>query len=315
VKFRYLLFLPLIFCVAKTFALDDPVRIDSGLVSGLAACDKGDVRVYKGIPFAAPPVGDFRWREPQPVKPWDRVRECKEYGPWCPQPRSMVGFESGNEFSEDCLYLNIWTPAKSAKEKLPVMVWIHGGGCTTGSGATKTYDGTKLAQNRVVVVTINYRLGPFGYFAHPLLSKESPHGVSGNYGHLDQIAALRWVKLNIAAFGGDPGCVTIFGESAGSMSVCRLMVSPLAKGLFHRAIAQSGGAHGRNRHLKEKKGLLNSMESEGERLAAKLGCDKAPDVLQALRTKTSQELLEASEPSRHSYLEQHQLPSHRLAFH
>jgi len=274
----------------------DPVRIDSGQISGAASGADAAVRVYKGIPFAAPPVGDLRWKPPQPVKPWEGVRACTEFGPWCPQPKQMLGRETARQ-SEDCLYLNVWTPARKPDEKLPVMVWIHGGGCTTGSGASQFYDGEALARQGVVLVTINYRLGPFGFFAHPALSKESPRGVSGNYGMLDQIEALRWVQRNIAAFGGNPGCVTIFGESAGSASVSRLMVSPPAAGLFHRVIAESGGVHGRNRHLKEQAGNLEPMEKVGEQIAAKLGCDKAADVLAALRAKSAEELLAASDPA------------------
>jgi len=271
----------------------DPIRVDSGRISGVAS---GDVRVYKGIPFAAAPVGKLRWRPPQPVEPWEGVRRCTEFGPWCPQPKPVLGKELGPT-SEDCLYLNVWTPAKSPDAKLPVMVWIHGGGHTTGSGAASFYEGTRLARQGVVVVTINYRLGPFGYLAHPLLSKESERGVSGNYGMLDQIAALRWVQRNIASFGGDPGCVTIFGESAGAVSTCRLMVSQLAKGLFHRAIAQSGGAHGRNRHLRKTWYGMEPMEKVGERIAAALGCDQADDVLAALRATSAEALLKATNPA------------------
>ena len=277
-------------------ALEEPVKIETGLVSGTADGSEG-VRAFKGIPFAPPPVGELRWKPPQPAKPWQGVRACAEFGPWCPQPKSAVGFPGGTSFSEDCLSLNIWTAAKTANDKLPVMFWIHGGGCTTGSGASIGYDGTALARQGVVLVTINYRLGPFGYLAHPLLSKESAQGVSGNYGHLDQIAALQWVQRNIAAFGGDPGCVTIFGESAGAMSVCRLMVSPLAKGLFHRAIAQSGGAHGRNAHLREGRLLMEPAEKIGERIAATLGCDKADNPLAAMRAVSADELLKASNPA------------------
>jgi para-nitrobenzyl esterase len=276
--------------------LADPIRIESGLVSGAVSGTEGDVRVYKGIPFAAPPVGDLRWKPPQPVKPWEGVRACTEFGPWCPQPKAIMGRETGKQ-SEDCLYLNVWAPAHKTAGGLPVMVWIHGGGCTTGSGSSAFYNGEALARQGVVLVTINYRLGPFGYFAHPALSKESEHGVSGNYGLLDQIEALRWVQRNIAAFGGNRGCVTVFGESAGSMSVCRLMISPLAAGLFHRAIAESGGAHGRNRHLRQTRDALEPMETVGEQLAAKLGCDKAPDAAAALRSKTPEELLAASNPA------------------
>ena len=273
-----------------------PIRIDSGQISGLVLGADKDVRAYKGIPFAAPPVGDLRWGPPRPVKPWDGARACTEFAPWCPQPRPLMGREFG-KLSEDCLYLNVWTPAKAPDDKLPVMLWMHGGGHAVGSGAMTYYGGEKLARQGVVVVTINYRLGPLGYLAHPRLSKESEHNVSGNYGLLDQIAALKWVQRNIAAFGGDPGCVTVFGESAGAVSTCRLMVSPLAKGLFHRAIAQSGGAHGRNRHLREAWYGMEPMEKVGERIAAALGCDKADDPLAALRAKSWQELLEASSPS------------------
>jgi len=279
-------------------ALSDPLKLDSGLISG-AACEKGDVRVYKGIPFAAPPVGDFRWKPPQPALPWDGTRACMEFRSWCPQPKPLMGKELG-PLSEDCLYLNVWTPAlfvNRRSDRLPVMVWIHGGGHTTGSGASPFYDGELLAREGVAVVTINYRLGPFGYLAHPLLSKESEHGVSGNYGLLDQIAALKWVQRNIAAFGGNPECVTIFGESAGSVSVCRLMISPLARGLFHRAIAESGGAHGGNRRLREALPKLDPMEKIGETLAASLRCNREKDVLAALRAKSFQEILDAASPA------------------
>jgi para-nitrobenzyl esterase len=272
-----------------------PVRIDSGLVSGATVGAKNDVRVYRGIPFAAPPVGELRWKAPQPVKPWEGVPACTEFGPCCPQPTPLIG-QAPEKVSEDCLYLNVWTAAKQADAKLPVMVWIHGGGHTTGSGSMPFYSGETLAREGAVIVTINYRLGPFGYFAHPLLSKESPQGVSGNYGMLDQIAALEWVKRNIAAFGGDPARVTIFGESAGAVSVCRLMISPLAKGLFHRAVAESGGAVGRNRHLRETWYGMEPGEKLGERVAKTLGCDGEKDVLAALRRVSAEKLLEASDP-------------------
>ncbi|HUT34547.1 MAG TPA: carboxylesterase/lipase family protein [Planctomycetota bacterium] len=272
------------------------IQLDSGLIAGASLGEKGDVHAYKGIPFAAPPVGDLRWRPPQAPKPWEGVRACTAFGPWCPQPQPLMGRELGT-LSEDCLYLNVWTPAHKPTDRLPVMVWIHGGGHTTGSGASTYYDGERLAREGVVLVTINYRLGPFGYLAHPLLSQESEHKASGNYGLLDQIAALQWVQRNVAAFGGDPGCATIFGESAGSASVCRLMVSPLAKGLFHRAIAQSGGAHGNNRHLREEWNRLPPMEKIGEQLAEQLGCARAADPLATLRAKTWQEVLAAAAPA------------------
>ena len=287
--------LTLIASLAWAAAPGDPVKIDAGLINGVSGASAGS-RVYAGIPFAAPPLGNLRWKPPQPVKPWEGVRDCSAFGPWCPQPKPMLGKELG-KLSEDCLYLNVWTSAKNYEARLPVMFWIHGGGCTTGSGGSSYYNGEALAKQGVVVVTINYRLGPFGFFAHPLLSQESEHGVSGNYGLLDQIAALQWVQRNIARFGGDPNCVTIFGESAGSASVCRLMVSPLAKGLFHRAIAESGGAEGRDRHLKQDVGRVEAMEKIGQRIATKLGCDKAPYVLAELRAKSADELLSASDPA------------------
>ena len=208
------------------------VKVTGGTIQGEVL---KDMTVYKGIPFAAPPVGDFRWKAPQPVVAWDGIRECKEFG-----PNPMQG--NGENCSEDCLYLNVWTPAKSAKEKLPVMVWIYGGGFA--GGATSYYDGTLLARKGVIVVSVAYRVGRLGFLSLPELSAENPAGVSGNYGLLDQIAGLQWVQDNIARFGGDPGNVTIFGESAGGISVSMLCASPLAKGLFQRAISQSGGSFG-----------------------------------------------------------------------
>ena len=208
------------------------VKVTGGTIQGTVL---ENVTVYKGIPFAAPPVGDFRWKAPQPVVAWEGIKECKEFG-----PNPMQG--NGEGCSEDCLYLNVWTPAKSPKDKLPVMVWIYGGGFA--GGATSYYDGTLLSQKGVVVVSVAYRVGKLGFLSLPELSAEDPNGVSGNYGLLDQIAGLQWVKDNIAKFGGDPGNVTIFGESAGGISVSMLCASPLAKGLFQRAISQSGGSFG-----------------------------------------------------------------------
>jgi para-nitrobenzyl esterase len=272
------------------------VKIESGLISGATVGEGKDVQVYKGIPFAAPPVGDLRWKPPQPVKAWASVRACNEYGPSCPQQNlleRLYGQKLGPT-SEDCLYLNLWGPAKKSNEKYPVMVWIHGGAYTMGSGSSRAYDGEALARQGVILVTINYRLGPFGWFAHPSLSKESGHNSSGNYGLLDQIAALQWVKRNIAAFGGDANRVTLFGESAGAGSVCYLMASPLAKGLFHRAIAESGSAFGANRHLRETWYGQEPMEKMGERIAHDLGCDKEKETLAALRLKSAEEILNGS---------------------
>jgi len=221
--------------VAWVFAAsNEPVKLDAGLVSGVAS---PEMRIYKGIPFAAPPVGDLRWRAPQPVAHWDGVRQADAFEPVCMQ--NSGGGGGDQKVSEDCLYLNVWTGAKSAGEKRPVMVWIYGGGYNTGSGSQPDYDGEALAKKGAVVVTINYRLGVFGFFSYPELTRESDRRGAGNFGLLDSIAALQWVQKNIAAFGGDPKRVTIFGESAGAGLVANLMVSPQSKGLFHRAIGES----------------------------------------------------------------------------
>jgi para-nitrobenzyl esterase len=222
-------------------ALTEPVRVEQGLLSGVAGASP-EVRIFRGVPFAEAPVGDLRWRAPKPPKNWTGVRDASEFGAICTQRRpnaAGIGAEP-RPMSEDCLYLNIYTAARTATDKLPVMVWIHGGALTAGAASVAGYDGEQLARKGVVVVTINYRLGVFGFFAHPELSKESDHAASSNYGLLDQIAALQWVQKNIAAFGGDPKCVTIFGESAGSWSTNLLAASPLARGLFHRVIGESG---------------------------------------------------------------------------
>lgn len=208
-----------------------PISVTGGTISGT---DTGEVRTFLGVPFAAPPVGDLRWRAPQAVVPWQGVRATNAFSPACRQTASWIT----NPQSEDCLYLNIWAPEKA--EKLPVIVWIHGGGYFGGTGAQPGYDGTRLTKRGVIVVTINYRLGIFGFLATPELSAQSPDHASGNQGIDDQIAALRWVKANIAAFGGDPDRVTIMGESAGANSVAVLVASPAAKRLFQRAIAESG---------------------------------------------------------------------------
>lgn len=221
------------------------VKISSGLLSG--QWESNGVRVFKGIPYAAPPVGPLRWKEPQPVKAWQGVRSCDEFGDHPMQVHiwdDMI-FRSKHG-SEDCLYLNVWTGAKDPTDKLPVFVYFHGGGLFAGDGSEPRYDGTSLASKGLVVVTINYRLGIFGFFAHPGLTRESPHHASGNYGFLDQVAALKWVRDNIAAFGGDPARVTIGGQSAGSRSVSGQMCSPLANGLFIRAIGESGSMMGIN---------------------------------------------------------------------
>ena len=225
---------------AEMPALANALSTEGGQIADVAP-DASGVRSFKGIPFAAPPVGALRWKAPQPVKPWEGERQANQFGPRCMQSARLGNIDPLNpRMGEDCLYLNIWTPAKSADERLPVMVWIYGGSFNVGAGSEPWYDGTNLAKKGVVVVTLNYRVDVFGFLAHPELTAESGHGASGNYGFMDQIAALQWVKRNIAAFGGDPGAVTIFGESAGSLSVSTLMASSVAKGLFQRAIGQSG---------------------------------------------------------------------------
>jgi para-nitrobenzyl esterase len=225
---------------SPTLAEDVPVvAIDSGKISGVRS---GDVTSYKGIPYAAPPVGEGRWRAPAPAPTWLGVRPAANYGADCEHSRRDWEADRANApMGEDCLYLNVWTPTKPVKGGAPVLFWIHGGSFTAGSGAQRAYDGTKLAARGAVVVTINYRLGRFGFFAHPALTPEAGTGATGNWGLMDQIAALRWVQKNIRALGGDPKNVTIVGESAGGGSVNQMMVMPAAQGLFAKAIAQSGG--------------------------------------------------------------------------
>ncbi|MFD0687315.1 carboxylesterase/lipase family protein [Actinomadura fibrosa] len=226
-----------------------PVAIDSGLVEGCPCRDRS-VTVFRGIPYAAPPVGDLRWRPPRPPVPWDGVREAHTFGPICPQPPGAELDGLDLPMSEDCLTLNVWTGAGSAAESRPVLVWIYGGGFRLGTGASPRYDGENLARKGLVVVTFNYRLGAFGFLATPELSAESGHGASGNYGLLDGIAVLEWVRRNIAAFGGDPGRVTVAGQSAGAGTVNFLAMSPLAKGLFRNAVAQSHARYSRDPELR-----------------------------------------------------------------
>ena len=220
-------------------ALAETVKAEGGLLKGTV---EDGLQIYRGIPYAAPPVGDLRWRPPQPAPKWEGVRAADQFGRACVQTNTAIANLPAP--SEDCLYLNVWTPAKSAGEKLPVLVWIHGGGFVAGTPAEQLYHGEWLAKKGVVVVSIGYRLGVFGFLAHSDLSAESPQHVSGNYGILDMIAGLQWVQKNISAFGGDPKKVTIQGESAGAAAVSILCASPLAKGLFRGAIAESGGSFG-----------------------------------------------------------------------
>src|SRR6185437_3745495 len=239
---------------------------------------------FQGIPYAAPPVGALRWQPPQPVKPWSGVRQVRGFGPRCmqlPLFGDMVFRADG--MSEDCLYLNVWKPAQ-VTGKLPVLVYFYGGGFVAGDSSEKRYDGASLASKGIVTVTVNYRLGVFGFFALPALAEESPQHAAGNYGLLDQVAALRWVRANIASFGGDPAQVTIAGESAGSIAVSALMTSPLARGLFTRAIGESGALIAPIAPLP-----LAKMEQQGEAFAQKLGVDS----LGALRALPAQKLLQA----------------------
>lgn len=214
------------------------IKIGNGMLEGVYS---SGISIFKGIPFAQPPVGDLRWKAPQPVKNWDGVRKADQFGPRAMQ-KALFGDMSfrSNGVSEDCLYLNVWTPAKSASEKLPVLVYFYGGGYMAGDGSELRYDGESMSRKGIVAVTVNYRLGIFGFFAHPELSKESPYKGSGDYALLDQNAALKWVQQNIAALGGDPKRVTIAGESAGSVSVSAQMASPLSKNLIAGAIGESG---------------------------------------------------------------------------
>jgi para-nitrobenzyl esterase len=253
---------------ARTSAMiPEQVKIDMGLVAGTAGAGQASVRVFKGIPFAAPPLGENRWRAPQPPARWDGVKNAGAFGAPCtsgpaagrggagrgargadgargaaaPPAQAAPAAPREPARSEDCLHLNVWTSAARAGDRRPVMVWIYGGGFTGGSGGLQWYDGENLAAKGPVIVTFNYRLGSLGFFAHPELAKESGHNASGNYGMMDAIAALQWVKRNISAFGGDPNNVTVAGESAGAIMVGALVGSPQAKGLFNRAIAESGG--------------------------------------------------------------------------
>ena len=273
------------------------VQTQSGPIRGDYTNVLGEVRAFLGIPFAAPPVGDLRWQPPQPYAPWSEVRDATAFGMSCLQPDTLLGQTEG-EFSEDCLYLNVWTPAAVAAEDLPVMVWIHGGGFASGSGSQSATNGTALAREGVVVVGINYRLGPFGFLAHPGLSAENEQGVSGNYGLLDQIAALQWVRDNISAFGGDPDNVTIFGVSAGGLSVCSLLTSPLAEGLFHRAIVESGAAAGMMAPLRSDDPDVRSMEDIGRIVAERFDIEgEGAEAVAALRAVDAETLLARAEPS------------------
>jgi para-nitrobenzyl esterase len=236
VKHVWVVFAAMLLVMPCFAAKKSPVQTQSGLVTGVAGSD-ATITVFKGIPYAEPPVGNLRWTAPRPPRSWQGARQADHFSDACAQTFPKFDFAK----TEDCLYLNVWTPAKSGSTGLPVIVWIHGGGLRVGSGREPLFDGEDLAKKGLVVVTLNYRLGIIGFFVHPELTKESAHDSSGNYGLLDQLAALQWIQRNITAFGGDPNKVTIFGQSAGALSVNCLVASPLAKGLFRAAISDSGG--------------------------------------------------------------------------
>lgn len=275
---RYLTILLLLLSLAVG-AQTSALQILSGPITG---SERDGVYSYKGIPYAQPPVGNLRWQAPQPVKPWTETRTMTAYSPICPQGEDPLNTrELTEKQSEDCLYLNVWTPKK--RVNAPVMVWIHGGGFVNGSGSKAIYDGTNLAKQGVVLVTINYRLGPFGFFCHPQLAEESAQLTSGNYGLQDQIAALQWVQSNIAIFGGDPKNVTIFGESAGAVSVYCLLASPLARGLFARAIAHSGAVPEIRRSAKQAEAFCQGQVKQ-------IGITEWADALPELRKKTTADI-------------------------
>jgi para-nitrobenzyl esterase len=287
-KSSALVLLPVIaictFAIQSSFAADR-VKTANGILESTAA-PKGGVRSFKGVPFGQPPVGDLRWREPQAVKNWKGVRNADKFGPRCMQrtsPAADYWFRS-NGMSEDCLYLNVWTSAKSAKEKLPVLVYVFGGGFQNGDGSEPRYDGENMARKGLVAVSINYRTNIFGFFAHPELTQESPHHGAGNYGLLDQVAALQWVRMNIAAFGGDPQRVTVAGESAGSIAVSALMASPLSKRLMAGAIGESGA-------------MISTLPpqplADAEQNGAKFAAAAGANTLAALRAMTGEQIQEA----------------------
>jgi para-nitrobenzyl esterase len=269
----------------------DKIKLDTGIISGTKVGEPGrEVYFYQGIPYAAPPVGKLRWQPPRPVAPWKGVRECTRYSlqpAQMPDPNSPPGTQKIPS-SEDCLYLNVMTPAKKASDKLPVMVWFHGGVLRYSNSNVPLYNSPAFVNHGVITVTVNGRLGIFGMFAHSLLSAESPRGVSGNYLFLDLIAALLWVKRNIAAFGGDPDNVTIFGESGGGIKVAALIASPLAKGLFHRAICESGGSQ-------MQAPTLRDLEVYGEKFFAKLGVADEKDPLAAARAVPWEKIAEVDQ--------------------
>lgn len=270
------------------------VTTRSGLIAGGLS---GRVRYFYGIPYAAPPVGEARWRPPQPVEPWQSVRSARRFGNPCMQTLDSIPVihETKRTPSEDCLYLNLWTPVDTGAGDLPVMAWLHGGAFVAGSGSAAEFNGQHLAERGLVVVTLNYRLGPFGFFSHPELARESPTGTCGNYGLLDQLAALRWVRNNVAAFGGDPQNVTLFGQSAGGISASCHVASPRSRGLFAKAISHSATWFTIPGGLPDAHADPAEAAHDSERFAAKLGCRTASTAVSELRRCPAEELLAATE--------------------
>lgn len=295
---KKILFCSLLICLVLNLAAQNgnqPIlKIEGGMVQGINS-ESGKVSLYKGIPYAASPVGELRWKEPQPVQPWEGIKVANKFSNAAYQGNPEEGGFYTKEFfskdvpdySEDCLYLNIWTPAQSdTDKKLPVAMWIHGGGFGGGNGFEKEFDGEAWAEKGVILVTINYRLGVFGFLTHPELSAESPNHVSGNYGILDQIAAIKWIQNNITQFGGDPKNITIFGQSAGALSVQALVTSPLSKDILSKAIIQSAGGVG-------EKVLGNYLLPEAEKKGKKLMDNAGYTDLKKMRSASGEELSKA----------------------
>ena len=309
-KFSLIISTLFLFLIASSFNSNnktgklDKIKVEGGLISGTLNTD-GDIHIFKGIPFAAPPVGTLRWKAPQPVLPWTGVKVCDKFSA-SPMQASPAPFSMWTEeflipkepISEDCLYLNVWTGASSGKDKRPVLVWIYGGGFTSGGSACPIYDGEAMAKKGIVFVSINYRVGVFGFFAHPELTKESGNNASGNYGIMDQIAALKWVQKNIKSFGGDPNNVTIAGQSAGSMSVNCLVASPLAKNLFQKAIAESGASFTNNN------ASLQKAEEDGSRIMKSQNAASIND----LRAMPADELMKKAQGFRGPIIDGYVLP-------
>jgi para-nitrobenzyl esterase len=274
-----------VFAPRLVLAAPERVQTTFGTLEGAGAQGSG-VRLFRGIPYAQPPIGELRWKAPQPPRPWSGIRKADQFGPRCMQ-QAVYGDMSfrSNGMSEDCLYLNVWTPARAASERRPVLVYFYGGGFVAGDGSEPRYDGESMARRGIVVVTMSYRLGVFGFLAHPELSREAPYGGSGNYGLLDQVAALRWVHDNIAAFGGDPGRITLGGESAGSVSVSALMASPLSRELIAGAIGESGSILG---------ALPAAPLADAEAIGLKFAAQAGASSLAELRKQPAAQLLEAA---------------------